>query len=71
MNEMVRMTMKAARVNVGLSQKAAAKKIGVSNKTLCNWEAGKTFPGADKIPVICEVYKTTYDNLIFLPSNSL
>lgn len=71
MTDMVKMTIRAARVNVGLSQKAAAKEIGVSNKTLSNWEAGKSFPGADKIPVICAVYKTTYDNLIFLPGNSL
>lgn len=63
---MAKMTMKAARVNVGLSQKAAAKEIGVSNKTLSNWEAGASFPKADKIDVICRVYKITYDDLIFL-----
>ena len=68
---MVKFTMKAARVNKGLSQKVAADRIGVSNKTLCNWENGITFPPVDKIPVICELYGVSYDNLNFLPNDSL
>lgn len=68
---MVRISMRAARVNKGLSQKVAAKKIGVSNKTLCNWENGVTYPPVDKIPVICELYGVAFDNLNFLPSDSL
>lgn len=68
---MAKMTMKAARVNAGLKQKEAAAKIGVSNKTLSWWEAGKSFPSADKIPVICGVYGCIYDDLIFLPNNPL
>lgn len=68
---MAKMTLKAARVNAGLAQKAAAKKIGVSNKTLCNWEKGVTFPDASKIPLICDAYGVSYDDLIFLPTNPL
>lgn len=68
---MAKMTLKAARVNVGLAQKAAAKEIGVSNKTLCSWEKGATFPDASKIPVICQIYGVSYDDLIFLPANPL
>lgn len=68
---MVKITMKAARVNANLSQKAAAKKLGVSNKTLWNWENGVSFPPANKIPLICEVYGVTYDHLNFLPNDSL
>ena len=67
---MVKLTIKSARVNVGLSQKEAADRIGVSNKTLGNWERGITFPPVDKIPVICELYGVPYDNLNFLPTDS-
>lgn len=68
---MVKISIRAARVNVGLSQKEAATHLGVSTKTLCNWENGITFPSADKIPAICELYGVSYDQLNFLPTDSL
>lgn len=68
---MAKMTLKAARVNVDLSQKEAATALGVSNKTLGNWESGVSFPKADQIEKICVLYMVTYDDLIFLPNNSL
>lgn len=68
---MLKITIRAARVNTGLSQKEAADHLGVSNKTLGNWENGTTYPPADKIPKICELYGLPYDNLNFLPCDSL
>ena len=68
---MVRISLRAARINVGLSQKEAAEHLGVSNKTLGNWENGITFPPADKIVAICELYGVSYDYLNFLPTDSL
>lgn len=68
---MMKISIRAARVNIGLSQKEAAERLGVSNKTLGNWENGITFPPADKIPAICELYGVPYDHLNFLPNNSL
>ena len=59
----MRITLEAARKNVGLKQSEAAEKIGVNKQTLSNWERGKTFPGSDKIPVICEIYKRHYDEI--------
>lgn len=59
----MRITLAAARVNVKLTQAVAAKKIGVTKKTLVNWESGKTFPKADKIPIICATYKREYDEI--------
>ena len=69
--DVVKMTLRAARVNVGLGQKEAAERLGISNKTLGNWEKGITFPPVDKIPAICELYGVSYDNLNFLPCDSL
>ena len=68
---MLKISLKAARVNAGFAQKEAASRIGVSPKTLGNWENGITFPPVDKIPIICELYGVSYDSLYFLPSGSL
>lgn len=69
--DVVKITLRAARINVGLQQKEAADRLGISNKTLGNWENGICFPPADMIPKICELYGMSYDNLNFLPSSSL
>lgn len=68
---MPKMKLKAARVNAGLTQKEAAEKIGVSNKTLWSWENGMSVPNQIYIDRICELYGVSYDNLCFLPNNSL
>ena len=68
---MARMTMRAARVNAGYDQKSAAKALKISNKTLCSWEAGKSYPKADKIPALCELYGISFDDLIFLTDKPL
>lgn len=66
-----KISLEAARVNAGYSQKEAAKNLGVSNKTLSLWESGKAFPKADKIVAICSLYGMAYDNINFLPNDSL
>lgn len=62
---MKKISLKAARVNAGLSQKEAANKLGISNKTLCSWENGKTFPDQPMIEKICVLYVVTYDMIDF------
>lgn len=62
---MRKLSLKAARVNAGLGQKQAAKALNVSNKTLSNWENGKSIPKADKIVLICDLYQTDYNDIIF------
>ena len=68
---MPKISLEAARVNAGLSQKDAAKALNVSNKTLHNWENGISCPSAKYIDAICDLYKMSYDNIKFVPSNSL
>lgn len=68
---MLRITLKAARVNAGLSQKQVADNLGLSNKTICSWENGDTFPDAIYIDKLCKLYNVSYDDIIFLPSDSL
>ena len=64
---MVQITLKAARVNAGYSQKEAAEKLGVSNYTILHWEKGVSMPKANQIMAICDLYGVPYDMLIFLP----
>lgn len=65
----VAMTLKAARINKKLTQKQAAKLIGVNVSMLSKWETGKAFPSTKRIPKITEAYGVNYDELIFLPTN--
>lgn len=63
---MEKMKLKALRVNLNLSQEEAAKELGVSQKTLSNWETGKTYPDQPQIENICRVYGVTYDFIDFI-----
>lgn len=63
-------TLKAARVNRGYTQDAAAKIIGVTVDTISNWERGKSFPNVPQLKKIEEVYGVTYNDLIFLHDNN-
>lgn len=69
--QVFQISLAAARVNAKLTQKQAAEELGVSNKTLNSWETGRSMPKADAIKRICEVYGVSYDNLIFLPCDSV
>ncbi len=62
----MRITIKAARINAGLTQKRAAELLGVSNKTLVNFETGKAFPRVDFVDKLSVLYNIPKDDFIFL-----
>ena len=62
-------TLKAARANKNLTQKKAAKLIGISESTLQKYEKGLSFPDVPVIKVIEKVYDVKYNDIIFLPQN--
>ena len=68
---MAKVTLKAARVNAGLTQTQAAQALKVSPSTLWKWEKGRSAPNIAKVGELCELYKLSYDDIIFLPNNSL
>ena len=68
---MLKISLRAARINAGYTQKEASAHLGISNKTLTNWEKGITFPPTNMILKICKLYKVAFDNLNFLPDDSL
>ena len=58
-------TLKAARVNVGLSQTEAAKHLGISKNTLSNYEKYVTKPDIEIAKRIASLYCCTVDDIIF------
>lgn len=62
---MNKITLKAARVNAGLSQQQAAEKLHIGVSTIRNWEAGKTYPKQPQIEAICALYNVPFDVLFF------
>ena len=60
-----RISLKAARVNAGLSQKEAAEKLDISRATLQNYENGKTTPNVLMSRKIEELYRFPTDYILF------
>jgi len=68
---MQKMTLRALRINRGLSQEVAAKKLGIASSTLSKWENAKSFPNAIELRKIEELYQASYNDIIFLPNNTV
>lgn len=60
-----KITLKAARVNAGLTQKEAAKRIGISYQTLSDYEKDESKIKLSTIKKMCKVYEMPLD-CIFL-----
>lgn len=60
---MERMSMKAARIDRGMTQEEFASALNVTKKTVGSWENGKTKPRLDKIEAICNVLERPYDSI--------
>lgn len=65
----MKLTLRAARVNAGLTQVEAGKRIGVGPDVISNWERYISFPNVLQLPKIEEAYGIKYDDIIFLPQN--
>lgn len=62
----MQITLKAARVNAGLTQEEVAVKLCKNKQTIVNWETGKTTIDFANLVALCRLYKISEDN-IFLP----
>lgn len=60
---MIRISIRAARVNKNLTQEQVGKALGVSKKTVGSWESGKTTPKLDKIEPLCDLLGVKYDDI--------
>lgn len=61
----LKISLKAARVNAELTQREAAKRIGVSREALQTYESGKTIPNWDVVNRIKDVYGIPLDFISF------
>lgn len=65
MEQKIRISLAAARVNANLTQKQAAKALNLSVLTLQHYESGKTSPTWDVIKRIESVYGIPMDFINF------
>lgn len=56
-------TLKAARVNKGITQQALADELKVTKKTISSWETGKTVPKIDIIEPLCNALGVKYNDI--------
>lgn len=65
----MKITLKAARVNKGLTQEDVAKQIKKSKNTVVNYENGKSIPDIETGKALAALYGMSVDDLIFLPND--
>lgn len=61
----MKVTLKAARINAGLTQSEAASRLDVSKDSVSNWERGKTYPDIPVLKRIEKLYGVDYKDIIF------
>lgn len=59
--EMIQISLAAARVNAGLTQREVAKTLEVSQNTVGNWEKYLTEPTVVQARQLSELYKIPWD----------
>ena len=65
----IQISLAAARVNAGMTQEEAAKRLHISKQTMCNWEKGKAEPSITQARELSLIYGLDLD-YIFLPVKS-
>ena len=65
----MKITLKAARVNAGLTQEEVAKKVKKSKNTIVSYENGKSSPDMVTGKALAALYGCSVDDLIFLPND--
>ena len=66
-----KITMAAARKLANLTQKGLGERLGVSEKTVSNWEKGKSEPTVSQAKQIANACGVGYDDIIFLPKTTV
>ena len=61
-----KISLTAARINAGYTQKDVAKQMHINKQTIVNWEKGKIVPGIPEMEMLSRIYRIPQNN-IFLP----
>lgn len=59
----IKITLKAARVNAGLTQVEAARAIHRNKQTIINWEMGHTRIAATDLQALADIYGIPAENI--------
>lgn len=65
--DQIKISMAAARVNAGFTQREIAAKMQVSTNTIVNWEKGKVVPKPAQFKMYCDLCGMPVE-YIFLPA---
>lgn len=66
-----KVTLPVARKIANLTQKKLGLLVGVSESTVINWEKGRSEPTVSQAIAIGEATGIPYDNIIFLPQDTV
>lgn len=61
----MKISMKAARVNAGLTQEEAARHLKLSKGTIASYENQKTRPSVEMAKQIAKLYGVAFDDISF------
>lgn len=61
----MKITLRALRVNAGLTLRDVSKKIDISTEILRSYEMNKTFPDFKKLSQLLALYNVKYGDVVF------
>lgn len=67
----IKITLEAARINRGLTQKEVAERLNVTQQTLSAWEKGLREPKISQARKLAKLYDVPLDNIFFCRSNPI
>lgn len=56
-------SLKAARINAGMTQTDVCVQLGIQRGTLSRWENGKAWPNVKQMQKLCELYGVKTEDL--------
>lgn len=65
----MKITLRAARVNAGLTQDEVAKEVKKSKNTIVSYEKGRSVPDIETGKALAKLYGMSVDDIIFLPED--
>ena len=65
----MKISLRAARVNAGLTQDEVAKEVKKSKNTIVSYEKGRSTPDIETGKALAKLYGMSVDDIIFLPED--
>lgn len=65
MTETFQISLKAARVNAGMTQKDVASLLGISNQTVIKWEKTPGVVPGERMAQLASIYGLSVDRILF------